>query len=223
MNKSDCLSRVNTELCTNSPSITKAALRRAVHKHLLNSGFVSNRNKYLIKEKMNKQKIRELHAPNRMKILKENCPFINKFAESSLEYFANGNEINPEAINPVLIEVASNTLESNLFRLATLLWSVPVSQGFGRRMRFLVKDRQNDKLIGIFALCALALFTFCWHRLISNSIHKIWFHRHSHFSAPLGGSQYRHTLSLVRDGVGNLTLHLTQCSQVIPTITPPQN
>jgi len=102
---------------------------------------------------MNKQKIRELHAPNRMKILKENCSFINKFAESSLEHFANGNEINPEAIDPVLIEVASETLESNLFRFATLLWSVPVSQGFGRRMRFLVKDRQNDKLIGIFALC----------------------------------------------------------------------
>ena len=33
-----------------------------------------------------------------------------------------------------------------------LLWSVPVSQGFGRRLRFLVKDRQNDRLIGLFAL-----------------------------------------------------------------------
>ena len=32
------------------------------------------------------------------------------------------------------------------------MWSVPVSQGFGRRLRFLVRDRQNGCLIGLFAL-----------------------------------------------------------------------
>ena len=40
----------------------------------------------------------------------------------------------------------------NLFRFASLLWSIPVSQGYGRRLRYLVRDRSNGKLIGIFAL-----------------------------------------------------------------------
>ncbi|MCR6654640.1 MAG: DUF4338 domain-containing protein [Opitutus sp.] len=39
-----------------------------------------------------------------------------------------------------------------LFRLASLTWSVPVSAGYGRRMRFLVWDRSNNKLMGIIAL-----------------------------------------------------------------------
>ncbi|MGB9178321.1 MAG: Druantia anti-phage system protein DruA, partial [Pyrinomonadaceae bacterium] len=32
-------------------------------------------------------------------------------------------------------------------------WSVPVSAGYGRRLRFLVFDKQNEKLIGVFGLC----------------------------------------------------------------------
>ena len=42
--------------------------------------------------------------------------------------------------------------EKKLFRFASLHWSVPVTTGYGRRTSFLVKDRSNDKLIGIFAL-----------------------------------------------------------------------
>ncbi len=36
--------------------------------------------------------------------------------------------------------------------MAALTWSVPVSQGYGRRMRFLVWDQSNAKLIGLIAL-----------------------------------------------------------------------
>ena len=65
---------------------------------------------------------------------------------------ADGSEIDPAAIQPHLMLVRSGTPESDLFRFATLQWSIPVSQGYGRRMRFLVKDRANGKLIGLFAL-----------------------------------------------------------------------
>src|SRR5262249_23759063 len=41
---------------------------------------------------------------------------------------------------------------SSIFRLATLIWSVPVSNGFGRRLRYLVRDHQNGKVAGIIAL-----------------------------------------------------------------------
>jgi hypothetical protein len=39
-----------------------------------------------------------------------------------------------------------------LFRYACAHWSIPVSSGYGRRLRFLVKDESNGKLIGLFGL-----------------------------------------------------------------------
>jgi hypothetical protein len=46
----------------------------------------------------------------------------------------------------------SDSVEGNLFRMATLLWSVPVSRGYGRRLRYLIIDQNNRKLIGLLAL-----------------------------------------------------------------------
>ena len=73
---------------------------------------------------------------------------INRF----LEEIANGDEVEPENIQPELVDVRSGRLTGDLFRFASLLWAIPVSQGYGRRLRYLVRDRANGKLIGIFAL-----------------------------------------------------------------------
>lgn len=48
--------------------------------------------------------------------------------------------------------VRSDTPEADLFRVATLTWSVPVSAGFSRRIRYLVWDEGHDRLAGIIAL-----------------------------------------------------------------------
>ena len=72
--------------------------------------------------------------------------------ELFLEEIASGDEVDPANIRPELVEVRSNARSGKLFRFASLLWSIPVSQGYGRRLRYLVKDRSNGKLIGIFAL-----------------------------------------------------------------------
>jgi hypothetical protein len=69
-----------------------------------------------------------------------------------LESFADGSEVDPVRIAPELVPVMAQTDESLLFRLAGLLWSVPISSGYGRRMRFLVRDKQNGKLIGLIGL-----------------------------------------------------------------------
>jgi hypothetical protein len=69
-----------------------------------------------------------------------------------LQYFASGTDIDPSLISPVLKRISSDTWESDLFRLASLTWSVPVSNGFGRRIRYLVWDEHNDKLIGLIAI-----------------------------------------------------------------------
>ena len=61
-------------------------------------------------------------------------------------------EVNPESIAPELERVRAQTWQADLFRLASLTWSVPVSNGFGRRLRYLVWDSQNNKLIGLIAI-----------------------------------------------------------------------
>lgn len=78
--------------------------------------------------------------------------FIDEQLPLLRKYFANGAEIASSKISPRLELVESGTEEAALFRLASLTWAVPVSQGYGRRMRFLVWDDSNDKLIGILAL-----------------------------------------------------------------------
>jgi hypothetical protein len=65
---------------------------------------------------------------------------------------AESSEVDPSAIAPRLIPIHKDGRDADLFRLACLFWSVPVSRGYGRRMRFLVVDESNDKLIGIVAL-----------------------------------------------------------------------
>ena len=69
-----------------------------------------------------------------------------------MPHFASGQEVSPDAIRPKLERVCAGTWQGDLFRLAALTWSVPVSNGFGRRLRYLVWDAHNDKLLGLIAI-----------------------------------------------------------------------
>ena len=127
-------------------------LQREIHKHLLNIGFSHNGDGYTVDGEITKQKIRELHATQRSEILEKNRNFVEAYGHELVDHFANGKQLDPKSIEPELVEVRAGSLDSRLFRFACLLWSVPVSQGFGRRLRFLVRDRQNGCLIGLFAI-----------------------------------------------------------------------
>jgi hypothetical protein len=63
-----------------------------------------------------------------------------------------GADVDPSRISPRLVMVQRGSEDELLFRYAGLHWSIPVSSGYGRRIRFLVVDGQNDKLIGLFGL-----------------------------------------------------------------------
>ena len=89
---------------------------------------------------------------HRWESLERHRSFIEAYGRKLVDHIANGDEIDPASIDPELVEVTRNSQDSRLFRFACLLWSIPVSQGFGRRIRFLVRDRQNGRLIGLFAL-----------------------------------------------------------------------
>lgn len=95
--------------------------------------------------------IRSRHSTQRTSLLERMRPFLEQHEEALLEQFAAGQEVDPRAIAPAVVEVRSEA-DVRLFRYAALHWSVPVSGGFGRRTRFLLKDQQNGKLIGIFVL-----------------------------------------------------------------------
>jgi len=99
-----------------------------------------------------KELVRTRHAAQRAAFRVGEQQFLARNGRSLLSHFAEGHEILPEAIDPQISLVVSDTEDAALFRLATLLWSVPVSRGYGRRLRFLVRDRANGKLLGLFAL-----------------------------------------------------------------------
>ncbi|WFU16456.1 Druantia anti-phage system protein DruA [Bradyrhizobium sp. CB3481] len=84
--------------------------------------------------------------------MKSNRAFVQRVYPKLKQYFAEGKDIDPERIAPELELIKSHTWQSDLFRLASLSWSVPVSNGFGRRLRYLVWDRSNGKLMGIIAI-----------------------------------------------------------------------
>jgi hypothetical protein len=96
--------------------------------------------------------IRNMHRGQRRERLAAAKNFLERALPKALRHFADGDMIDPRRVKLALRLVRSETPESDLFRVATLTWSVPVSAGFGRRMRYLVWDEGHDRLAGIIAL-----------------------------------------------------------------------
>lgn len=67
-------------------------------------------------------------------------------------YFALPSEVRPEVIKPVLRPVEGKH-DARIFRHALSFWSIPVSAGYGRRMRFLLWDDATGKVMGVLGLC----------------------------------------------------------------------
>lgn len=130
----------------------KNNLKRRVRRHLWSLGFTKDEHGSLKAPGTSKEIIRNLHARQRADIVKESQKFIEHWYPKLEKYFASGSDIEPAKIQPRLELVEGQGWRASLFRLASLTWSVPVSAGFGRRLRFLVWDKQNGKLIGILAI-----------------------------------------------------------------------
>ena len=130
----------------------KANLKRRLRAHLKNLGFHKTKDGMLAINGSGKEVIRALHSGQRADRLAQNKKFINDHYDALSGYFASGSDIDPSRISPVLQRIHAGTEESRLFRLAALTWSVPVSNGFGRRIRYLVWDQYNGKLIGLIAI-----------------------------------------------------------------------
>lgn len=142
--------RMNGGYRLRSPAENK--LKRRIKDELEAHGFNVGDDGLEKPEINSKEDIRKLHAGARREKYEENREFLEEKEDDLLPEFADGFDIDIDGLWPRIEVVEAGTHGSDLFRYATLLWSVPVSQGFGRRVRFLVWDEYTDKLIGIFAL-----------------------------------------------------------------------
>ena len=130
----------------------QARLKRRVRQHLKKLGFRRDESGRLVPPGLDKEAYRKVHEEQRKEKLLASREWLARKASKLAVHFADGSEVVPEEIHPELRIVHSGTWESDLFRLASFNWRVPVSDGYGRRMRFLVWDKSNERLIGLMAL-----------------------------------------------------------------------
>lgn len=127
-------------------------IKRGLRLHLTELGFVRNEQGLFEPPEPTKECYRDLHFAQRTDLLQKEAKFVAENWTDLKKYFASGTDVVPQRISPRLEIIKAGTWQSRLFRMATLCWSVPVSHGYGRRMRFLVWDDSNGKLIGLAAL-----------------------------------------------------------------------
>lgn len=138
-------------LSYNDKIVNVEEIRSLIFSELMSLGFQLNDKGDILVSFASKEDAKRLHRPAREEFLGRNLEWIKCNFRKYGDYFANGEEVIPRQINPVLIQLQENW-QSDLFRLARFYWSIPYSHGFGRRLRFLILDTSNGKLIGIFGM-----------------------------------------------------------------------
>jgi hypothetical protein len=111
------------------------------------SGFRLSRH-----EAADKDGIRRLHSTSVSHRRDQSRPSLGRYENDLLKMIASGNEVDPLNVQPRLVEVLPGSIDELLFRYARLHWSIPVSAGYGRRLRFVVYDQNNSKLMGVIGL-----------------------------------------------------------------------
>ena len=119
---------------------------------LKEQGFRVDGSQLLPPVDLGKDSLRQLHQTAVAHKVERSKAGLFKYQDELQKRIASGSDVDPENIHPILVEVQSNSKEELLFRYATLHWSIPVSSGYGRRLRFLVVDEHNEKLIGVIGL-----------------------------------------------------------------------
>ena len=127
-------------------------LKIAIIQSLCKQGYAVKENLIQMPDNPSKNDFRNLNKLAVQNKLNASGPSIRPYEDRLIRYIANGSEVVPNAIRPKLVVVDQETEYQLLFRYACLHWSIPVSAGYGRRLRFLVFDESNGKLIGLFSL-----------------------------------------------------------------------
>jgi len=130
----------------------EAKLKRKLRVHLKQIGFSRAQDGTLLPPHLDKETYRSIHAHQRAGKLAEHKQWVAAKADKLIRYFASGTDVDVRGIRPRLEPAPGDTWQADLFRFAGLYWRIPISEGYGRRLRFLVWDDSNGKLIGLLAL-----------------------------------------------------------------------
>jgi hypothetical protein len=129
-----------------------AKLRAAVRRSLRAQGFKIAGDRVGFRQKRDKRSVRKRHIHAVAKKIQLAQASLAPVEDELLKWIASGSEVDPRRIRPRLTIIKPDTLESQMFRYACLHWSIPISEGYGRRLRFLIIDESNKKLIGVLGL-----------------------------------------------------------------------
>lgn len=132
-------------------AITAEELQQRVLKELDALGFEWQDGEPHLPKDKGKAFYRQLHEPAKQLELERRQDWLKSNLPRYLSFFADGEEVEPEKVRPALVEVEKRW-QHELFRVARLTWSLPYSKGFGRRLRYLLIDEHNEKLISILCL-----------------------------------------------------------------------
>jgi hypothetical protein len=105
-----------------------------------------------IPQDSNKDDFRRMNELAVARKMQKSGPYVKRYEDDLLDYIADGSEVKPTSVSPKIVLVKPDSTDELLFRYAYLHWSIPISAGYGRRLRFLVMDESNNKLIGILGL-----------------------------------------------------------------------
>ena len=134
------------------PQIDPTSLRIRIIRSLQDQGFIVQNGTIRPPFELSKERIRRLHETAVQHQIQRRRAGLVRKEEHLLRHIASGSDIRPSKTQPRLVEVLPGSEEELLFRYASLHWSIPVSSGYGRRLRFLVVDDYNGKLIGVIGL-----------------------------------------------------------------------
>lgn len=127
-------------------------LRNRILRSLLAQGFEVQSGRLVPLHASDKAALRALHAESVRHCVAKARRSMARHENRLLRFIAHGPEVEPQRIRPRLVLVRPGTEDELLFRYIRLHWSIPVSAGYGRRLRFVVYDEWNGKVIGIFGL-----------------------------------------------------------------------
>ncbi|MGD0541295.1 MAG: Druantia anti-phage system protein DruA [Tepidisphaeraceae bacterium] len=131
----------------------RSQLRQLIERSLRRQGFRVRNDQIAVSRNLDKERLRGLHHLSVQHRIDDARARLGRFEDKLIQRLASGREIAPDRVCPRLVEVLPDSEDELLFRYASLHWSIPTSSGYGRRLRFLVEDAYNGKLIGLLGLC----------------------------------------------------------------------
>ncbi|MFC6566522.1 Druantia anti-phage system protein DruA [Actinoplanes utahensis] len=117
-------------------------------------GFSVNNGRLVAPNFEDKERLRKLHSEAVDFQRAKSAGALRTHEDLFLRKMARGETIDVQRIDPILVPVIDRrSFEGLLWRWCSLHWSVPVSAGYGRRLRFLVMDRGHaNKVMGLIGL-----------------------------------------------------------------------